>query len=502
MNKRLVLHLIFAFPLLVGISLLISAFVGLLMSDPIRDILSLSLCGTVIMLLSLTGLILTRPRNEQERKCGFREAFAIVAAGWIAAPLAGAAAFIVTGGFPVCDAIFESTSGFSTTGATIIEPGMSLYGGRTLPNGIESLCSGLLFFRSFSHWLGGMGIVVLTIAILPLFNISGQGLFNAESTGLKSTDSKIAPRIASSAKILWCVYVILTGLETVLLWLGGMTFFDAVCHSFSTIATGGFSNKTASIGAYHSAYIETVVAVFMFLAGCNFMLHIRFAQSRRLLAYTRDEEFRFYAILAAVASCVVALNLFLANAPPAEAFRAAVFHVLSILTTTGFATENYAVWPLPCCAILFILMFTGSCGGSTAGGMKCCRVVLVAKHSFSELRRCIFPHLVPDIRLNGERIETPVIQKAAGFLALYFSLSLLFALFAALLSPNMDLLTALSASLACISNIGPGFGMVGPAETCAWMMPAAKLLLSFEMILGRLELFTVLVLFLPSFWKK
>lgn len=504
MNRRLVSHLVFAFLLTVGIAILLSAVASFLMSDPLRDMLSLAFCGLAVTLPAAGCFFLTRPKTEEQRKYGFREAFAVVAIGWLAAPLIGAVPFIVSG-FPVCDAVFEITSGFSTTGATIVAPGMRLRDGRILVHGIESLSYGLLFFRALSHWLGGMGIVVLTIAILSLFDISGQGLFNAESTGLKSADTKIAPRIASAAKILWLLYVCLTGFETIFLYLGGMTFFDALCHSFSTIAAGGFSTKNASIGAYHSVYIETVTIFFMFLSGCNFMLHIRAITARSLREYKRDGEWCFYTLVTVFAAIGIAFYLYFlpgSYTTFSSAFRAAVFQVVAIITTTGFSTDNYAAWPVPCGMILFILMFIGGCGGSTSGGMKCIRVLLVAKHSLSELRRCIFPHLVPDIRLNGGRIERPVIQKVVGFMTFFFGLFLLFALLAALLCPSMDLLTALSVSLSSISNIGPGFGGIGPEATWNWMTPAAKILLAFEMLLGRLELFTVLVLFLPSFWKK
>ncbi len=513
MNRKIVSHVICIFIMVTGISIALSGGAGLLMRDPQRTVNAMLLYGLLLSCAAAAGMYLTKPRNAEERKFGFRDAFAIVTLGWFSASITGIFPYYAVAGFPLADAVFETVSGFSTTGATVVEPGMHLRSGAMLPNGIESLSYSILFWRSITHWLGGMGIVVLTIAILPLFNIGGQVLFNAEATGLKSSDTKVAPRIASMAKILWIVYLSLTALETLFLYFGGMTLFDAVCHSFSTIATGGFSTKQLSIAWYHSSYIEMVILVFMFLSGCNFILHIRFF-SGRFLCYWKDEEFRIYLLLTLAVTSIITLLLYLTTLKPDpftgleygshlwNSFRAASFQTVATFTSTGFTTADYTLWNTAAGILLFLLMFAGGCGGSTAGGMKCIRLILVCKQSMLEVRKCIFPHLVPDIRLNGTRVDMTAIQKAAGFFVLFIVLFLLFAFLIPLACPEMDFLTACSASLACLSNIGPGFGAIGPDLTYNWMTPAAKILLSFEMFLGRLELYTVLVFFLPSFWKR
>ena len=515
MNRKIVLHLICVLNAIIGIAILISGAVAFLMQDPLFE--RLTLCGTggVLAFLFAGIALLTRPKNEEDRKFSYKEGLATVAFGWLAVSIVGAVPFITVTGMHWYDAFFETASGFSTTGASVIDSSLRLMDGSTLPNGVESLSYGILFWRSLTHWLGGMGIVVLTIAILPLLNIGGQVMYNAEATGLKSSESKLAPRIASSAKLLWIIYVIITTAEVIMLYLGGMNIFDSVCHSFGTIATGGFSTKQSSIAYYSSAYIDWVITFFMFLSGCNFALHLRCFTGKKLF-YWKDEEFRFYCTIILTAIILISLSLIfapsfsdpLANTSffhqPALAIRAAAFQVLSILSSTGFATADYCAWPTITCMILFILMFIGGCGGSTAGGMKCIRAMILNKYSLSEIRRCYMPHLLPDIRLNGERQDAVAIQKTIGFFALFFGSYLVIVILVALVcpGPRMDFSTAASVSIASLSNIGPGFGNIGPTCSYAWMTPTTKVLLSYVMILGRLELFTLVVLFFPSFWKK
>lgn len=515
MNRKIILHLICVIAGVTGLAILLSGGVSFLMKDRLNDSITLSLTGLILFLSALCGGLLTRTKSTAERQFGFREGFAIVALGWLVVSITGSLPFIVTADMHWYDALFETASGFSTTGASVIDSTLTLRNGSSLPNGVESLPYGVLFWRSLTNWLGGMGIVVLTIAILPLLNIGGQTLFNAETTGVKSSDSKIAPRIASSAKILWLLYLGMTAVQVVFLLLGGMPFFDSICHSFGTIATGGFSTKQNSIAYYNSAYIDTVITIFMFLAGCNFLLHIRLF-SGKFLAFWKDEEFRIYLYILLFATTVITLYLTFSSTitdPVAKvplyhnfwnSLRIASFQCVSIMTSTGFSTGDYCSWPTVTGIILFLLMFPGGCGGSTSGGLKCVRGILLFKHSVTEVRRCIFPHLIPDVRLNGVRLENNVIQRTLGFAILYFCIFLVFACLISLLCPmaEMDFATALSASLSCLSNIGPGFGNIGPSYSFGWITPAAKVLLSFEMIVGRLELFTILVLFLPSFWKK
>lgn len=507
MNRKIVLYLVGVTMILTGAAICFSALVSFLAGDALRDSMELSSCGLAVIVPSALLVFFMRPKNEADRKFGLREGFAVVALGWFAASLAGAVSYMTVADFYPADAFFESVSGFSTTGASVIGPELQLRSGVTLPVGVEDLPKGLQFFRCLSNWLGGMGIVVLTIAILPLLNIGGQALYNAEVTGVKSSssESRIAPRIASAAKILWLVYLILTVAEIILLKLAGMSFFDAVCHAFTTVSTGGFSTRQMSIAAFHSPLIEWIIIVFMFLSGTNFMLHVR-ACTGHPKAFWEDEEFRFYSMTVAGSVILITVSLIFLSGDgfdaPFTSFRTALFQVVSLFTSTGFSTADYAAWPIFAVLILFLLSFLGGCGGSTSGGFKCVRGILLMKFSIMEIRRCIFPSLVPGIRLNGIRLEMSTVHKTVGFLSCYLGLHLLFALLLALFSANVDLETCLSASIACLSNIGPGFGRIGPSWTYVWLSDPAKILLAFEMILGRLELYTFLVLFLPAFWKK
>ena len=387
-----------------------------------------------------------------------------------------------------------------------------MFGG-VLPKGIESLSYGVSFWRLLTNWLGGMGIVVLSIAILPLLNIGGQMLYNAESTGVKSQDSQITPRITSSAKILWSVYLLFTGVGTVLLMFGGMSWFDAVCHMFSAVSTGGFSPRQAGPMYYNSAYIDWVLIFFMFMSSCNFVLHYR-AIMGHPRDYWKDDEFRLFCWIVGLSTLIITLSLTFTEGVRDSLFgtvfygdfwtslRFAAFQVVSIVSTTGYASSNYCDWPSLTCAVLFLLMFVGGCGGCTAGGIKCVRLLLLGKISYAEIKRSVYPHMVPNVQLNGVHLESGIQQKAIAFFALYISSFLGFVLIYPLLCPSMSLETSIAVSLTSLSNIGPGFGQISPAYSCAWISAPAKLVMAFEMILGRLELYTLLVVLNPFFWKK
>ena len=508
MNFRLVIHLISYLIALEGAAVGISAGVAALMGDSRHHVLLLLECGLVTIVAGLLGACFTRKSSGHP---GFREGFAVVTFGWLLISLFGAIPFYAVVGMKWYDAVFETVSGFTTTGASVISRELSLRSGFELPNGIESLPAGILFWRSLTHWIGGMGIVVFSLAILPMIGIGGQALYNAEVPGVKTRSDQFTPRIASTAKILCLVYLGLTFLETLLLFFGGMTLFDAVCHSFATISTGGFSTKNASIAHYSSSYIQIVVIIFMFLAGCNFILHFRAVTGLPLKDYL-NEEFRTFFLILLSSSLIIAAYLFFSNIQdPASGIAyhhnakgsilAAVFQVVSIATTTGFATANYAVWPAAAGVIIFCLMLMGGCGGSTSGGIKCMRIVLLCKFSLSELRRNIFPHALQNIRLNGERIAPSTTNRVLGFLMIYMLTCLVFQLLLTFVC-DMDLLTAISGSVTCISNVGPAFGLLSPDKSFAWMTAPAKLLMALEMLIGRLELYTVMIFFLPSFWKK
>lgn len=510
MNLKIVTYLISILVLLEGLAIASCGAVAFLMGDDPHEIFLMLSCAVITSLSGALGVILLRP-GSKNIQTGIREGFAIVAGGWLAVSLFGSLPFIAITGMHVYDAFFETVSGFSTTGASVIDSTLELRGGSTLPNGVESLSYGILFWRSLTHWIGGMGIVVLSLAILPMLGVGGQSLFNAEVPGVKTNDDQLTPRIASTAKILFMVYFVLTLLETILLWIGGMHLFDAVCHSFSTIATGGFSTKNNSIAYYNSSYIQVVITIFMFLSGCNFILHYRALKGLPLKQYL-SEEYRFFTGILIVVTLIIATTLFFSQVKdpisgdqyhmsPWLSLRAAAFQVVALSTTTGFTTADYTLWPGVCGMLLLGLIFMGACGGSTAGGMKCVRLLLFIKYSFSELRRCIFPRSLQDIRLDGKRMDTAVLNKAFGFLAIYILTVFLFATLLPMVC-EMDMITAISASATCISNAGPGFGKLAPIYTFSWMNPAAKLLLALEMLVGRLELYTILIIFLPSFWKK
>ena len=503
MNFPLVIHLISLLIVLEGGAVCASSGVAALMRDSGPDILLLLECGLGIAAFGILGMLFTR--HWESGQAGFREGFAVVTFGWLLISIFGSIPFIVVSEMNWYDAFFETVSGFSTTGATVIDSTLPLRTGKTLPDGIESLSCGILFWRSLTHWIGGMGIVVFSLAVLPILGSAGQALYNAEVPGVKTRTDQFTPRIASTARILCLVYLGLTLLETMLLFFGGMSLFDAFCHSFSTISTGGFSTKNTSIAYFNSVYIELVVIIFMFLAGCNFILHFRALTGLPLKDYL-NEEFRTFAVILSVSTLIITAYLFFSSGMPSyrsfnRSFLAALFQVVSISTTTGFSTANYAEWPVAAGCIIFGLMLMGGCGGSTSGGIKCMRIILLSKFSISELRRNIFPHALQNIRLNGERVAPSTINRVLGFVMIYMLTALVFQFLLALVC-KMDLLTAVTASFSCIGNVGPAFGMLSPDKTFAWMTMPAKLLLALEMLIGRLELYTVMIFFLPSFWKK
>lgn len=415
-----------------------------------------------------------------------REGFAIVTFGWTFFALFGALPFLFSGAIPsYLDAFFETMSGFTTTGSTIL-------------TNIEAMPASLLLWRSMTQWFGGMGIIVLSLAILPMLGVGGMQLFKAEVPG--PTADRLKPRIQDTAKLLWGVYVLLTTLEVLLLTAGGMGLFDAVNHAFTTMATGGFSTRNASLAAFDSAYIDWVVTLFMFLAGVNFSLHYLGLRGR-FIDYVRNEEFRFYVALTV---CGIAL-LVLFNAgttyPSAwENLRYSAFQLVSIITTTGFGTADYELWPVLCQYLLVIAMFVGGCAGSTGGGVKVARMLLLAKHAQVQLFRLIHPRAVRLVKLGDRPVDKEVMQSILGFFALYMAVFVLASFIMA--ATGMDLTSAGGAVIATLSNIGPGIGSVGPVDNFAHVPAIGKVTLSLCMLLGRLELFTVLVLIFPTFWRK
>ncbi len=422
--------------------------------------------------------------RQHRHALGLREGFAIVAFGWVVASLFGCLPFIFSGSIPsFTDAFFETMSGFTTTGSTILTD-------------IERLPHGILFWRSLTQWIGGMGIILLSIAILPLLGIGGTQLFAAEVPGV--TLEKLTPRISHTARILWLVYLLLTVVLTGLLMWGGMSLYDALCHSFTALSTGGFSTHNASIAYYSSPFIQYTLIIFMFLAGTNFTLHYR-ALRGELGGYFRNNEFVFYIILVGIVALVLIPGV-PAMADIEERFRAALFQCVSIVTTTGYVSADYELWAAAAQLILLLMMFNGGSTGSTAGGMKIARILLLLKNGFNEIVKLVHPRAVIPVRFNGRSVSPEIISDVQAFFVLYISL---FAFMTIIITAlGMDIISAAGAVAATLGNIGPGLGSVGAVDHFAYVPTAGKWILSFCMLTGRLELFTVLVLFSPAFWKR
>jgi len=478
-NIRLTLHVLGWLLVFMGVVLLFPAIFSIGFGDgEFLNFISSAVITTG------AGYALTR-MFRSNRHLSLREGFGIVTFGWLAFALFGALPYLFGGILPdPIDAFFESMSGFSTTGSTVITD-------------LESVPESILVWRSLTQWLGGMGIIVLSLAILPVLGVGGMQLFEAEVPG--PTADRLRPRIQDTAKLLWGVYFAITAAEVVFLMLGGMSFYEALCHGFTTMATGGFSTENASVGAWDSTYIHLVITFFMFLAGVNFSLHFH-ALRGRPGNFFKSEEFRFY--LGLIGAAVVVL--FVANITvydnQATNLRDAAFNSVSIMTTTGYGTADYEMWPIVSQYILITLMFIGGCAGSTGGGMKVVRVMLLLKHSVLQVTRLIHPKQVRVIKMDHKPIGNDVIQSILGFFALYIGLFLFASLIMAAL--GVDLVTSGASVIACLSNIGPGLGDVGPTDNFAGLPALGKVVLTLCMLFGRLEVFTVLVVFVPAFWRK
>jgi trk system potassium uptake protein TrkH len=422
--------------------------------------------------------------TPREISINTREGVAIVGLGWLVVVAAGSIPFIATGVAPtVAGALFESVSGFTTTGATIYAS-------------IEDLPRSILLWRSISHWLGGMGIIVLGVAILPLLGMGGAQLFRAEAPGIPS--DRLRPRIASTARLLWGVYALFTAVLAVIYLVLGMSLFDAVNHAMSCLATGGFSTRTDSLGAF-GASIQWVTVFFMLAAGTNFTLHYRWLTGRWLI-YFRDYEWRWYAAIGFLSAVLCFIALGLVGGDWDASVRPAAFNVTAILTTTGFATADFALWPAVGQVVLLGLMFMGAMGGSTGGGFKVVRAAVVAKHTLGEIKKIRHPRAVVVTKLGARAVRSEVLHNVLAFLALYGMTHAVGTVILAGL--GNDLVTSFSASLAAMSSIGPGLGAVGPASHYGDLGSAAHVVLSLLMLLGRLEFYTLLVLVIPSTWDK
>ncbi|MFC2080033.1 TrkH family potassium uptake protein [Bacteroidota bacterium] len=448
-----------------------------------NDSLHFLLSGAITSSVGFLAYISTRKAHLEVTK---RDGYVIVTSGWLAFSFFGTLPFILTGAIPeFTNAFFETISGFTTTGASVL-------------NNIEELSHGVLFWRSLTQWLGGMGIIVLTLVILPVLGIGGMQLFAAEVPG--PTPDKLHPRVKETAKRLWSIYLIFTAAEILLLWIGPMDLFDAVCHSFTTMATGGYSTKQASIGYWDSPYIHYVIIIFMFLAGTNFTLsyfgfHLRF---RKVF---KNEEFRFYIGAVVLITVLIAVGLIVTSDKGIEqSIRVSLFQVVSIITTTGYTTDDYLLWKPVLFVLIFLLMFVGGSAGSTGGGPKVMRIMILFKNSTQELKRLIHPNAVIPVRMNKNAVSNEVVANVLAFLAFYIVIASISVVIMSLLGNDFE--TSIGAVAATLGNIGPGIGDVGPASNFHDMSVVGKWFLSFLMLVGRLELFTVIVLFSPAFWKE
>lgn len=483
MRWKYLVHITGALLVCIGLTMLFPLAFSLYYADSGIEPLAQSFVATVLVGLALfIGFQSPDPIGTITH----REGMAITALGWFAAGLFGALPFFF-GEISThsVDCLFESFSGFTTTGASILTD-------------IESVPKGLLFWRSLTHWLGGMGIIVLSLAILPFLGVGGMQLYKAEVPG--PTPDKLRPRIKDTAVLLWKVYILFSGLETVLLLFGGMSLFDALCHTFGTMATGGFSTKNASIAAFSSTYIDVVITIFMLIAGINFSLHFQLLRGKPGVMW-RDTEFRFFFGLFVVFTLITTVSLWGSiYGSPGQSLRYGVFQVASILTTTGYCTADFELWPsLPQC-LLILCMFIGGSAGSTGGGMKCMRILLLMKSAYQEIIRLIHPRAVIRVKLGKHVVHPEVLSGIWGFFLLW--LGLLFLSVFLVAATGVDVLTSFASVLACIGNIGPGLGSVGPADNYALIPTFGKWVLILCMLLGRLEIFTVIILFVPEFYRK
>jgi trk system potassium uptake protein TrkH len=465
-----------------SLTMLPPAFVSWLFDDGVSIIFVDTFGVTLGAGIVLWGLF---RNNTQEMRT--KDGFLITFMFYMALGTFGAIPLVQSSGIDLSwpDALFESFSGLTTTGATVI-------------TGIDILPESILFYRQQLQWLGGMGIIVLAVAILPMLGIGGMQLYRAETPG-PVKDSKLTPRIKQTALALWSIYCGLTLVCAFAYWIAGMSVFDAICHSFSTVAIGGFSTHDASIGYFDSAAIEAVAIVFMVLAGINFGLHFFAFKERTIIHYFKDDEVRFYLMMLVAASLLVAGILISTKTyEPFDSVRYALFEVVSIFTTTGFATADFTVWPSMAPYLIFFGAFTGACAGSTGGGMKVMRVMLICKQGLREIDRLIHPNAIFPIKLNRRPVPGNIVEAVWGFFSIYVIVFLFMHLL--LVATGMDFITAFSAVGATMNNLGPGLGDV--AYHYGDIADSAKLILCFAMMLGRLEIFTLLVMFSPMFWRK
>ena len=449
-----------------------------------KESISYQLLGASLIPLLAGTLISYGFRHNYEMN--YRESFAIVTFSWITASLFGTLPYIASGYMPsFANALFETVSGFSTTGATVLYD-------------VEALPHSLLYWRSLTQWLGGMGIMALFIAVIVGIGSKANQIFRVEVPGPVS--AKVSPRIRETAKILWTAYVSLSVILLVLLYVFGMDFFDALCHTFSTMATGGFSTKNQSVAYYQTPVLQWIIILFMFISGASFSLHYLLVKNRSIRHYLQNREFIAYFLLIAAAVILILINMGETFPGLEEKIRAAVFQTVSILTTTGFSTDNYDVWTPSAQTVLFVLMFIGGCAGSTSGNAKIGRYMIMLRRAVIEFRQMIHPQAIIPLRFGDKVLSNNLIMNVMQFFFIYILIILTGTL--VLSFCGLDIFSSFSASLSSLANIGPGWRMVGPAESYAFLPDTAKYMLALFMLIGRLEILPVIVIFFPQFWQE
>jgi trk system potassium uptake protein TrkH len=482
MNIALVFNLVGVVTLFSSLFMLLPVFISLLYHG--RDLHALGLSFVITFFAGL--LMYFSTRNQEKVELKIRDGFAVVTISWLAMSFFGALPYIMSG---VCvnftDAYFEAMAGFTTTGSSVL-------------SNLEQLPEGILLWRSLTQWMGGMGIIVFSLAILPMLGAGGMQLFKAEVPEIGV--EKLRPRIIDMAKSLWYIYAGLTAVLAVLLFLAGMDGFNALCHAFTTMATGGFSTKSASVAHFQSALIDGIITVFMFLAGVNFSLHF-YALRGNFSRYAKSSEFKFYCSVVLAATIIVTVSTMQSGQSSiAEALRYASFQVVSIITTTGFATADYELWPVLSQMLLLSLMFFGGMVGSTGGGMKQVRIMLMFKQAYRELYHLIHPRALTALKLDDKNVPKETLGGIWGFLFLFILISVIATLIMTAL--GIDIITSASTVISSMANVGPALGDAGPTENYASIPAAGKWVLAFCMLVGRLEIYTVILLFMPMFWRK
>jgi len=477
MNYKMIGYVLGRIFLVEAALMLLPTVTAMIYSEPVIPFL------IPIFLLLIVGSVLGL-RKPQKTSIFAREGFVVVALAWIFMSLFGALPFVLSGDIlNYVDAFFETVSGFTTTGASIL-------------TAVEDMSYSCLFWRSFTHWVGGMGVLMFVMAVLPMSDGSGMHMMRAEVPG--PTVGKLVSRMGDTAKILYGIYFAMTVIEIVLLELGGMNFFDSCVHAFGTAGTGGFSSRNLSVGAYNSAYFDIVIGIFMILFGINFNLFY-FLLIKKFRDVFNSEELRSYLLIIAASVAIITINISDMYATVGESFRHAFFQVASIITTTGFATVDFNTWPALSKAVLVTIMFVGACAGSTGGGLKVARVNILIKSCYQDMRKMLHPNAVSNVRFEGKSMSEREVRSVQMYFIVFF---LVFTASVLLLSiENFDLVTTFTAVTACINNIGPGLEIVGPMGNFSAFSALSKLLLSFDMLVGRLEIFPMLLLFSPNVWS-